>query len=179
MLSILLLSAALFFSSICYYSSFRPTVLLLARLSLPNLFIFYINFKLIVLLYSLPYLYRHVTTTFHHNLQVAGSLSQDEIAALSHRIQFGGDEVVKAKDGAGSATLSMAYSGARFAGRLLSAMAGEKDVIECTYVENSLTDADFFATPCRLGPGGVEEVLLFGAISAFEQAVSECLSALL
>lgn len=25
------------------------------------------------------------------------------------RIQFGGDEVVKAKDGAGSATLSMAY----------------------------------------------------------------------
>ena len=30
-------------------------------------------------------------------------------AALVKRIQFGGDEVVKAKDGAGSATLSMAY----------------------------------------------------------------------
>jgi malate/lactate dehydrogenase len=28
--------------------------------------------------------------------------------ALVNRIQFGGDEVVKAKDGAGSATLSMA-----------------------------------------------------------------------
>lgn len=28
-------------------------------------------------------------------------------------VQFGGDEVVKAKDGAGSATLSMAYAGYR------------------------------------------------------------------
>ena len=36
----------------------------------------------------------------------------------SHRmkgVQFGGDEVVKAKDGAGSATLSMAYAGFRYA----------------------------------------------------------------
>ena len=31
----------------------------------------------------------------------------EDIAALTNRIQFGGDEVVKAKDGAGSATLSM------------------------------------------------------------------------
>jgi malate dehydrogenase len=30
-----------------------------------------------------------------------------DIAALTHRIQFGGDEVVKAKEGTGSATLSM------------------------------------------------------------------------
>lgn len=30
-------------------------------------------------------------------------------------VQFGGDEVVKAKDGAGSATLSMAYAGFRYA----------------------------------------------------------------
>lgn len=33
----------------------------------------------------------------------------EQLAALVKRIQFGGDEVVKAKDGAGSATLSMAY----------------------------------------------------------------------
>ena len=32
---------------------------------------------------------------------------------LVNRIQFGGDEVVKAKEGAGSATLSMAYAGYR------------------------------------------------------------------
>lgn len=33
--------------------------------------------------------------------------TSEEIEKLTHRIQFGGDEVVKAKDGAGSATLSM------------------------------------------------------------------------
>jgi len=40
--------------------------------------------------------------------QVKGAkFTEADIAALTHRIQFGGDEVVKAKDGAGSATLSM------------------------------------------------------------------------
>lgn len=40
--------------------------------------------------------------------QVPGAkFSAEDVAALTHRIQFGGDEVVKAKDGAGSATLSM------------------------------------------------------------------------
>ena len=38
----------------------------------------------------------------------------DKLAALVQRVQFGGDEVVKAKDGAGSATLSMAYAGFRY-----------------------------------------------------------------
>ena len=37
----------------------------------------------------------------------------DKLEALVKRVQFGGDEVVKAKDGAGSATLSMAYAGYR------------------------------------------------------------------
>ena len=44
--------------------------------------------------------------------------------ALIHRIQFGGDEVVKAKDGAGSATLSMAYAGAEFAVKVIRALKG-------------------------------------------------------
>lgn len=40
--------------------------------------------------------------------QVPGAkFSEEDIKALTHRIQFGGDEVVQAKDGAGSATLSM------------------------------------------------------------------------
>lgn len=40
--------------------------------------------------------------------QVQGAkFSEEDIKALTHRIQFGGDEVVQAKDGAGSATLSM------------------------------------------------------------------------
>ena len=41
-------------------------------------------------------------------------LSDADRDALTHRIQFGGDEVVKAKAGGGSATLSMAYAGYLF-----------------------------------------------------------------
>jgi malate dehydrogenase len=108
--------------------------------------------------------------------QVPGAnFSDDDLAALINRIQFGGDEVVKAKDGAGSATLSMAYAGQRFTSRLLEAMKGEKEVIECTFVENDLTEAEYFSTPCRLGPNGVEEVLPFGKLSATEQATLDAM----
>merc|ERR1719263_1869972 len=101
--------------------------------------------------------------------QVDGTFSDEDIAALTHRIQFGGDEVVQAKDGAGSATLSMAWAGAKFTGQLLKAFSGEKGITECTFVENTLTDAPFFSTPCTLGPNGVETIHPYGALSAFEQ----------
>eukprot|EP01041_Mallomonas_annulata_P004311 gene4311-8573_t len=96
--------------------------------------------------------------------------SDDDIAKLTHRIQFGGDEVVKAKDGAGSATLSMAWAANNFTGRLLRAMSGEQNVIECAMVENNLTPATYFGTPVRLGKNGVAEVLPFGTLSAVEKA---------
>jgi len=57
---------------------------------------------------------------------------------LIKRIQFGGDEVVKAKDGAGSATLSMAWAAAKFADALLRAMGGESGIIIPTFVESPL-----------------------------------------
>jgi len=46
--------------------------------------------------------------------QPAVKIPEDKLEALTKRVQFGGDEVVKAKDGAGSATLSMAYAGYRY-----------------------------------------------------------------
>jgi malate dehydrogenase len=42
------------------------------------------------------------------------TIPDDKYDALVNRVQFGGDEVVKAKDGLGSATLSMAYAGYRW-----------------------------------------------------------------
>ena len=42
------------------------------------------------------------------------TFSDADREALTVRIQFGGDEVVQAKAGAGSATLSMAYAGFLF-----------------------------------------------------------------
>jgi len=59
--------------------------------------------------------------------------------------------VVKAKAGAGSATLSMAMAGARFAFSLIRALRGEKGVVECAYVRSDLTEAKYFSTPIILG----------------------------
>jgi malate dehydrogenase len=68
-----------------------------------------------------------------------------------------------------------AYAGQVFASKLLSAIGGKKDVIECSFVENDLTAAPFFSTPVRLGPNGVEEVLHYGKISASEQAILDAM----
>eukprot|EP00667_Euglena_gracilis_P021877 EG_transcript_24127 len=85
--------------------------------------------------------------------QTGFSFTKEETESLTNRIMFGGDEVVKAKAGAGSATLSMAYAGAHFAGQVLRALNGEKDIVECCYSENSISsDVAFLATPSRLGP---------------------------
>jgi len=99
--------------------------------------------------------------------------SDAELVAIIKRIQFGGDEVVEAKNGTGSATLSMAYAGAKFAEAVLRAAAGEKNVTECTFVESPVAAKDgcaFFASPVTLGPNGVEKIHPIGAMSAREEA---------
>lgn len=78
-------------------------------------------------------------------------ISEEDVAALTHRIQFGGDEVVQAKEGAGSATLSMAWAGAHMAEQVMRAFDGESGIVECSYVDSDVTDAAFFSTPVELG----------------------------
>merc|ERR1711948_95994 len=89
--------------------------------------------------------------------------------ALTHRIMFGGDEVVKAKAGGGSATLSMAYTGAQFADRVMAGLSGEAGVTECTFVESTITEAKFFASPVTLGKDGVETIHGYGDVNEYEK----------
>merc|ERR1711879_190019 len=63
----------------------------------------------------------------------AVSFDADPLKALTVRIQDAGTEVVKAKDGAGSATLSMAYAAARFTDSLIKGLKGVEGVTECAY----------------------------------------------
>uniref|UniRef100_A0A915DGD9 Malate dehydrogenase n=1 Tax=Ditylenchus dipsaci TaxID=166011 RepID=A0A915DGD9_9BILA len=84
------------------------------------------------------------------------NFSEQEIKALTERIQDAGTEVVKAKAGAGSATLSMAHAGARFVDALVKALKGEKSV-------------DYFASPVELGPNGAEKVHGYGTLSKYEE----------
>jgi malate dehydrogenase len=93
----------------------------------------------------------------------------DKVKALTERIQEAGTEVVKAKAGAGSATLSMAYAGARFAISLIRALQGEQNVVECAYVRSDITEAKYFATPLVIGKNGIEKNLGLGQLNAFEQ----------
>jgi len=102
--------------------------------------------------------------------QVDGAVwNADQLGKLTHRIQFGGDEVVQAKDGAGSATLSMAVAAARFGDELIRAQNGEKGIVTCTMVESNVTSAPYFASPVELGPDGVEKVHGLGELSEFEK----------
>jgi len=103
--------------------------------------------------------------------QVPGAnFTTEELEAITVRTQFGGDEVVQAKAGSGSATLSMAYAGYIFAENVLKAINGETDIVQCAYVESDLTKAPYFASPCKFGKNGVEEVLGYGTLTDYEQA---------
>ncbi len=102
--------------------------------------------------------------------QVKGvSFSEQEVTELTRRIQNAGTEVVEAKAGGGSATLSMGQAAARFGLSLVRALQGEANVIECAYVESDGNLSRFFAQRLLLGKNGLEQRLPLGALSEYEQ----------
>ena len=120
---------------------------------------------------SVPVIGGHSGITILPLLSQSGyEFSDDDAAAMTKRIQNAGTEVVEAKAGGGSATLSMGQAAAKFGLSLVRALNGEKDVVECTYVEGSGELARFFAQPVLLGKNGVEKILDYGNLSEFEQA---------
>ncbi|HDM8288392.1 TPA: malate dehydrogenase [Yersinia enterocolitica] len=106
--------------------------------------------------------------------QIPGiSFTEQEVIDLTKRIQNAGTEVVEAKAGGGSATLSMGQAAARFGLSLVRALQGESNVVECSYVEGDGKYARFFAQPILLGKDGVAERKDIGKLSAFEQQALE------
>ncbi|KAK3117105.1 Malate dehydrogenase, cytoplasmic [Teratosphaeriaceae sp. CCFEE 6253] len=104
------------------------------------------------------------------------SLEGGERDEYVRRVQFGGDEVVQAKGGAGSATLSMAMAGARFAESLLKAAQGQSGVVEPTFVDSPLykdQGVTYFASNVELGANGVEKIHEVGEITEHEQGLLE------
>ncbi|KAH8817887.1 malate dehydrogenase [Flagelloscypha sp. PMI_526] len=105
--------------------------------------------------------------------------------ALVKRIQFGGDEVVEAKGGAGSATLSMAYAGYEFAVKIIKAFNGETGIVAPTFVdltadaaggsalkkELDAGDLVFFSAPVELGKEGVKKINGLGKVTEQETAL--------
>lgn len=105
------------------------------------------------------------------------TFTEQEIEELTVRIQNAGTEVVEAKAGAGSATLSMAYGAARFVESSLRALDGDTDVYECAYVQSELTELPFFASRVKLGKKGVEGFITSDTqnLTEYEQKALEAL----
>merc|ERR1719231_1302050 len=96
-------------------------------------------------------------------------LSADVIKALDVRTQDAGTEVVNAKAGKGSATLSMAYAGARLGKAVLAGLAGEPTT-ECAYVlSDGIGGLPYFSTKVTFGRAGVEKIHPVGPISEYEK----------
>ena len=96
--------------------------------------------------------------------------TDEEITSMTTRIQNAGTEVVEAKAGGGSATLSMGQAAARFGLSLVRALNGEDNVVECAYIEGLGDKARFFAQPVLLGKNGVEKILDYGTLTTFEES---------
>ena len=109
----------------------------------------------------------------HSGVTILPLLSQVPGVSFTKRIQNAGTEVVEAKAGGGSATLSMGQAAARFGLSLVRALQGEQGVVECAYVEGDGQYARFFSQPLLLGKNGVEERKSIGTLSAFEQNALE------
>jgi len=103
--------------------------------------------------------------------QVHGvTFTDEEAKKLAERIREAGTEVVNAKQGNGSATLSMAFAGARFAMNLIRALQGETGIVECTYVAVEHMDVGYFGLPVELGKEGVHKIHPLPKLNETEQA---------
>jgi len=98
----------------------------------------------------------------------AATIPKDEIPDLDKRVQDAGTEIVNAKNGKGSATLSMAYAGARLGKAVLAGMAGQR-AVECAYVKSDITDLPFFTSKVEFGRGGIVKVHPIGPLNEYEK----------
>merc|ERR1712151_1099776 len=98
----------------------------------------------------------------------AAKIPEAEIPALDKHVQDAGTDVVNAKGGKGSATLSMAYAGARLGKAVLAGMSGTPTT-ECAYVQSTVADLPYFTSKVTFGKNGVEKVHPIGKLNKYEE----------
>merc|ERR1711972_813273 len=109
----------------------------------------------------------------------AKNIPESEIPALDEHVQNAGTDVVNAKNGKGSATLSMAYAGARLGKAVLAGLNGTPTT-ECAYVMSNLyPDCPYFTSKVTFGKDGVEKVHPVGKLNDYEKGrLSQAMEAL-
>merc|ERR1712070_573382 len=98
----------------------------------------------------------------------AATIAPAEIPALDKHVQDAGTDVVNAKNGKGSATLSMAYAGARLGKAVLAGLNGTPTT-ECAYVMSDVEDLPYFTSKVTFGKKGVEKVHPIGKLNEYEK----------
>merc|ERR1711933_562631 len=99
--------------------------------------------------------------------KAAKTIDKEKIPDLDKHVQNAGTEVVDKKGGKGSATLSMAYAGARFGKAVLAGLSGRKRT-ECAYCKSDITDLPYFTQKVVFGEGGIVKVLPLGELNEHE-----------
>merc|ERR1719410_1207047 len=99
--------------------------------------------------------------------KTAKTIEADKIADLDKHVQDAGTEVVNAKAGKGSATLSMAYAGAKLGSAILAGLQGRRRV-ECAYVKSDISDLPYFTSKVVFGESGVSKVMPIGELNEYE-----------
>ncbi|XP_004533385.1 malate dehydrogenase, mitochondrial [Ceratitis capitata] len=82
---------------------------------------------------------------------------EDDALPIIKKVRDAEETVAKTKGA--PPTLVMAHSVAKFTHSLILGLAGLGDPVECAYVESTVTDCAFFATPLKLGKNGIEKNL--------------------
>lgn len=88
---------------------------------------------------------------------------------ITENVREAGTKVVEAKAGKGSATIAMAWAGARFAMNLVKALRGENNVVICGFVLSDICDTKYFALPMMLGRNGVRTVYGLPKMNNYEE----------
>merc|ERR1712060_426735 len=97
----------------------------------------------------------------------ASKIEAEKVPELDKHVQDAGTDVVNAKNGKGSATLSMAYAGARLGKSVLAGLSGKKRT-ECAYCASTVTELPYFAQKVTFGEGGIVKVLPIGDLNEYE-----------
>merc|ERR1712014_136150 len=98
--------------------------------------------------------------------KTAKTIPAEKIPDMDKHVQDAGTDVVNAKNGKGSATLSMAYAGARLG---KAGLAGQSTT-ECAYVMSDVVPGvPYFTSKVTFGKSGVQTVHPLGQLNKYEQ----------
>ena len=102
------------------------------------------------------------------------TFSTSQLDNLTQRVQYGGDEVVKAKDGGGSATLSMAFAAREFIRPFLESINGvnEKTLVCFAYDQEKFKHTGgYLAVPVKFSKNGNVCIMDIPKMNSYENAL--------